>query len=348
MNIAPYIFMVTPSGRERSARLTMFAGAMKRAWKLALLRDEPGWLALGDRDAPCIDLPDGGLIWGQLFTNAPTRVITTPTEDDPLLEPAEQFVGRYWGGYLAIRRSTGGIEVLRDPSGGIPCYMAEIDGTHVLTSQPHLLFDAGLLTIEIDWTIVAQSLAFRDIKPAHTALRGMSELLPGVAAEIGPHGTATRCIWSPWDFARADVEIDDFSSATTELREVALKCIAAYAGRYQQAVVEISGGLDSAIVAAGLALAGKKPACVNFWPAAGDPDERPYARAIAEKLQLDLDEVPLDVSAVDLASSHARNLPRASARTFAQAMDRTTRDVGMRVGADAFFGGSGGIPVKSR
>lgn len=345
MNIAPYIFMLTPKAGTRSPRLVAFAHSLRRTQHLTVLRDDVELLALGAGDAPCIDLVDGGLIWGHLFGRCTAARIVDQAESAPLTEPAEDFVARHWGGYLAVRHQPDGLEVLRDPSGEIPCYCAEIDGTHIVTSRPHLLFDAGLLPIAFDWTIIAQALAFRDLKPARTALRGMSELLPGVAARVGAGRLETRCVWSPWDFARETDEVSDAAAATTAVRDTVRQCLTAWGSCYKRAVVEISGGLDSAIVAAGLALDGRGPACLNFWPAAGDPDERPYARAIAGQLGLTMREEPLDIVAVDLTTSQARDLPRACARTFAQAMDRTSRDLGAEIGADVFFSGGGGDNV---
>jgi asparagine synthase (glutamine-hydrolysing) len=342
MNNAPYVFLVTPSGERRSARLDAFVAALQRSHRLALLRNEDDLIALGARGAPCIDLADGGLVWGHLFANESSRSLSGPVSTADLSISAKDVVRHHWGGYLTIRRPPDGIEILRDPSGGIPCYVADIDGTHVLTSRPALVFDAGLLPIEFDWTIISQALAYRDLKPAPTSLRGMTELLPGMAMRVGRDHLETHCVWSPWQFADAEQEVNDFSAAAADLRSVLDRVMSAWASAFRQPVVEISGGLDSAIVAAGLAGTGAVPACLNFWPSTGDPDERPYARAIAERLKLALTEVPLDVAVIDLAVSHARDLPRASARTFSQAMDRATRSLGAEVGADVFYSGTGG------
>ncbi len=283
MNIAPYVFLITPRGERRSARLDAFVEGMVRAQRLTLLRKQDDLVALGAGDAPCTDLADGGLIWGHLFANGASRRASDQAIS-ALAAPAAVFVRGHWGGYLAVRRQPDGIEVLRDPSGGVPCYIAEVDGTHVLTSRPTLLFDAGLLPIEFDWTIVAQALAYRDIKPARTALRGMTELLPGTVLRVSPSRIETQCVWSPWQFTSPNDEIADFSAAAAGLRHVLNTTVSTWAGVFRQPLVEISGGLDSAIVAACLAQSGIEPSCLNFWPAAGDPDERPYARAIADRL----------------------------------------------------------------
>ncbi|WP_426264581.1 asparagine synthase-related protein [Sphingomonas sp. PWP1-2] len=345
MNIAPYLVMVTPIGSMRSLRLAQFCRSLEETHRLAVLHDDDELLVLGAENAPRLNLPDGGLVWGHLFASGSSTKVVAQTPPTPLTEPAPDFVRQYWGGYLAIRRQSTGIEVLRDPSGEIPCYLAEIDGTHVVTSQPHLLFDAGLLTVEFDWTIIAQALAFRDLKPARTALRGVSEVLPGITALFENGRITMRCVWSPWDFTRSSDEICDSTVAAVEVKATARQCVSAWGGCYQRAVVEISGGLDSAIVAAALALDGRDPACLNFWPASGDPDERPYARAIAGELGLPLREERLDEASVDLRLSQASDSPRACARTFAQAMDRASRDLGTEIGTDAYFSGGGGDNV---
>ena len=99
------------------------------------------------------------------------------------------------------------VEILRDPCGHVACYHAALDGTHFFTSSPHLLFDSRLLRAELDWTAIAQTLAFRDLRGELTPLRGVSELLPGSIARIVGDRLETRCAWSPWTFASPAREI---------------------------------------------------------------------------------------------------------------------------------------------
>lgn len=342
MNVAGFVALVQPPNHPSAMRVRRIVTAEAGGRGLAPLIDDPDLLVLGDAAAPHIALPQGaGMIWGHVFDRATATRISSARDD--LMAKAENFITRHWGGYIAIRRIAGSIEILRDPSGALPCYHAEIDGTHIFTSWPDLLFDTGLLKPDIDWTIVAQTLAFRDLRPARTALRGVSELLPGMAASLAGSRIETRCLWSPWTFTHEADEIDDLPTATLLLCDTVQQCVAAWASCFSRPIVEISGGLDSAIVAAGLA--GMRPRAVSFGPTVGDPDELPYARAIAETLGLDLTVISLNIADVDLRRSSAHDLPRPCARGFAQALDRPLQAQADAIGADAFFSGGGGDNV---
>ena len=342
MNVASFIVLVQRPNLPTSQRIRQTITALADARGLAPLIDDQNLLVLGDRAAPHIALPEGaGLIWGHLFDRATaTRLLAAK---DDMMATADTFISRHWGGYVAIRRQAGSVEILRDPSGAVPCYYVEIEGTRIFTSRPELLFGAELCKADIDWTIVAQTLAFRDLRPARTALRGVSELLPGMAARLTGDRLETHCLWSPWAFTRPADEIDDLPTATSLLRDTVRQCVAAWAGCFSRPIVEISGGLDSAIVATGLA--GTRSLAITFGPTVGDPDELPYARAIAGRLGLDLTVVSLNIADVDLRHSSARDLPRPCARGFAQAMDRPLQACAQAIGADAFFSGGGGDNV---
>jgi asparagine synthase (glutamine-hydrolysing) len=342
VNVAGLAVLVQPPNHQPSTRIRQAIMAVADAHGLTPLIDDRDLLVLGDAAAPHIALPRGaGLIWGHLFDRATAARLLSAQES--MMAPADIFIANHWGGYLAIRRRGGSVEILRDPSGALPCYQAAIDGTQVFTSRPALLFDSGLCKPDIDWTVVAQSLAFRDLRPARTALRGVSELLPGMAATLTGNQLETRCLWSPWTFTGRSLEIDNMPTATALLHDTVQQCVAAWGSCFTRPIVEISGGLDSAIVAAGLA--SSLPLALTFGPTIGDPDELPYARAIAGQLDLDLTTVSLDIADVDLQHSCAQDLPRPCARGFAQALDRPLQAQARAIGADAFFSGGGGDNV---
>ncbi|MBA3896362.1 MAG: asparagine synthetase B family protein, partial [Sphingomonadaceae bacterium] len=71
-------------------------------------------------------------------------------------------------------------------------------------------------------------------------------------------------------------------------------------------------------------------------------DERRHARAVASHLGVELIEAARDTRLVDLATSEARNLPRPSARGFAQATTRIASKTASFYGATAVFDGGGG------
>lgn len=345
MSPGPFVALLSRRPQTRSDRLAGFIRKLNEQRALACLFESATLLVLGAPTSPHVLTPDGeGLIWGHLFDRATGDRVSNAKAGD-MDGPAERFVEDYWGGYVAFRTRNAAAEALRDPSGAIPCYHVTVDGVHILTSDPSLLVDAGLIQAEIDWTIVCHALVYRDLLPARTALRGISEVLPGMVLWVLPTGSETRCAWTPWRFTEAQDEISDSATAVEAVRYTTRQCLKAWDNSIHLPIVEISGGLDSAIVAAGLHRNQSRPVGITFGPAPGDPDETPYARAVASHLGIALTTGVPELAAVDLFHSDAGDLARPCARNFLQAFDRPNQGLAVRVGADAFFSGGGGDNV---
>ncbi|PCD02254.1 hypothetical protein COC42_12440 [Sphingomonas spermidinifaciens] len=345
MNRSAFIAFIFDAGLPFPEGLTGARHALRRQHGLDDLLNTPGLLVLGDRGASQTRFADGrGMVWGHLFERASGN---RTTELDPTTSGSapDAMTSRYWGGYVLLRRRADAVEVMRDPSGMMACYHAAIDSAHILTSRPDLLIQLGLVRPSIDWTIVAQGLVYRDIRPVRTALHGISEVPPGCLLKIGAGSIDLCCIWSPWTFATQAEDNRDFDRAAASLGTVATQTLRAWGSAFQRPLIEISGGLDSAIVAAGLAGDKTEGRCLTFGPVPGDPDERPWARAIATHLGYDLAELELDTGVVDLTRSDAADLPRPCARLFSQALDRPIRVLAEETGADGFIGGAGGDSV---
>lgn len=340
MNRTPYLACLARPGTQAAERLRNVAERLRSPAMVALI-DMPGLIVAGALDAARLVLPKGGgIILGHLFDRARSVRITDAEE---LGAPAAaDLVKAYWGGYVAIRALEDRVEIFRDPSGMVPCYHAEIEDVHVLTSRPDLLFGPGLLESIVDWTIVTQSLVFRDFRPARTCIRGVNELLPGVVLDLGDRGVSSRCAWSPWAFAEPAARITDPEAAISTLREVATATLGAWGACFERPLIEISGGLDSSIVAAGIHTEQAGAHCLTFGPAPGDASELPWARAVAEHLGYPLTELVADAATVDIRYSDARDLPRPCARAFSQALDRPIQALAAELHTDAFFGGGGG------
>ena len=341
----PYIAFLRRPRRAASGRIERAVEGFAHSPYLATLYDSPTITVFGAPDAPHLLLPGRqGIVVGHLFERETCQAVDDSGKPG-LDQPAADFVRNYWGGYLALRSHRDAAEILRDPSGAVPCYHAEIDDWHVVTSSPSLLVDSGLVKVDIDWTIIAQALVFRDLRPARTALRGIAEIQPGLRARVFPPGLQTECVWSPWMFTAGTEEIHDSDEATALVSQAVRGCIGAWGGRFDNPLVEISGGLDSAIVAAGLARIGRPLRAVTFKAVVGDPDETPYAAAVADHLGAVITTLLPDPGDVDLARSEAADLARPNARSFAQALDCPERAIARALRADAFFSGGGGDNV---
>ena len=292
-------------------------------------------------DLPLRLLPkDEGFVIGHLF-EASGVPAGRSVEADLTRGGAEVIISQKWGSYVALARIGDRILALRDPSGGLACYHLEVDGVHYLTSVPHLLVDCGLVAADVDWSVIATLLIRHRERAQSTALRQIREVLPGNLFSCDWKSGASRQMWNPWREAGRPPAGDH----AERLEQVLCASLGAWARSTDHPLVEVSGGLDSAIVAAGVAAEAPRASLITFAAAPGDPDETAYARSLAKHLGLELEIVAPRLEDVDLTRSLAANLPRPNARAFTQAADAASMRHGRAIGADAFVSGGGGDDV---
>jgi asparagine synthase (glutamine-hydrolysing) len=110
-------------------------------------------------------------------------------------------------------------------------------------------------------------------------------------------------------------------------------------------LLELSGGLDSSILAACLADRAADLSCVNIYSSASGGDERRYALAMADRIGAALHTVELDAGRVDLHHVAEIRSPLPTANLLHELIDATLIDELGATGADAFFSGGGGDNV---
>ena len=316
----------------------VLATALIRSGALARRPARDGLILLEGGGTPVCSLDDGtAILVGHAFPHdaaGGSGNLSWPADDD-----GAEFVRRHWGAYVAIRATDAGTQVLRDPSAMAPCYLARHGSVWLLTDSPRLLVDHGLLHPAIDWPIVTASLVRHDWRPERTALVGLDEVLPATVVTLREDGAASRRIWQAWTYARPEPTRDLSAEALAETID---RCMAAWSALYPRPLIEISGGLDSGVVAAALAPVAGDPHLITFAAGPGDPMEVGYAQAIADALGLPLEIAEPQVTEVDLTRSNARDLPRPNARAFTQASDACSMAYARAIGADAFASGGGG------
>ncbi|HEY1076894.1 MAG TPA: asparagine synthetase B family protein [Fontimonas sp.] len=235
--------------------------------------------------------PDHGLIVGPVFSKRGRPIEGTL----PVLESAislhDRLLDNFWGEYLAFQVDSGygsGFTVLRDPSGGIPCYYALERGRGFITSDISLAIDLGLCHREVNWSAIAHALAFPCLRTARTALDHVSELLPGCVMHHDESGVRVRTAWSPWRYIARDQRHSDFSDAATHVRSAISMVVKAWASVTGKSVMEVSGGLDSSIVAACLSEARANTVCCTLMMPVAGSDERQYAKMLTDAIGHDL------------------------------------------------------------
>lgn len=332
------------SGAQHGEHGPVFAGLAEvgRIGRL-VLRTNPA--------TPLLELPgERGWILGHLFGNgetAPTTSSLSPREAERVLASQGQaLIADYWGSYLAILcPRDGGVPLLiRDPSGMMPCYIMRVADQIHYASDAAVLVDFGLLAPSVDWSMLNTHLLTPELRRRQTCLVGLSELAQGHAA-LADGRSAQRMVWDP----RHHLEpiAGDSVAIAGRLEATILSSTAALGRDHRPILVGASGGLDSSIVCAALAEAGRRFTC--FTMATRDPsgDERRYVREVAASYKVDCLDYVYEPERIDPTRSAARHLPRPVGRFFMQEIERCYRDAWAITGAEAILTGNGGDNVFS-
>ncbi|WP_317617731.1 asparagine synthase-related protein [Stenotrophomonas maltophilia] len=242
------------------------------------------------RSTPSLQLPYGGVVIGHLFSRA-CRPIRRADELPPLTPPAlaqKVLLDQCWGEYLLIDPIAGGMQALRDPSGGVGCFYALADGCGFLTSDVGLAERLHLFHKHIDWDYIVQCLVYPHQKRTRTGLAGISELLPGDLLTFHDDQAAAEPVWCPWTFVEREARHSDLAEAAASVRTTVSSVVRAWAAVDPPILLELSGGLDSSIVAACLKETGAQVSCCTLVTPVPGADERSYASLMAETLGVEL------------------------------------------------------------
>lgn len=256
----------------------------------------------------------------------------------------QHLIERYWGGYIAVRVGAGCLNVLRDPSGMLACYYTQAEGVVAFASDAPLLVDAELVVSNIDWDSVGRILFEHDLPRQESAIHGIRQVRPGFALAIGPDGIDDQEYWSPWRHVTKE-ESSPAEKNIEALGRTVRQVISAWASCYSRALVGISGGLDSSIVALCLAEAKANVSCVTLITDDLIGDEREYARTISASIGAELLEERYSLANIDLRRSVAADIPCPFGKIHEEAYNSVIRQAAHRQDADAIFTGVGGDSV---
>jgi asparagine synthase (glutamine-hydrolysing) len=292
----------------------------------------------------------GGWVVGELFERGSGRqadpVLALRHADGEALDARfDRLVQEFWGRYVAIFPEERAL--LRDPSGHLDCLTwssssAWLAGSALPSDLPAVMAPRGLA---ICWPGVAAMLRDESGTDPSLGLLGVSQLLPGTSRRLASK-TVDRVVWHPARFAlEPHCSYDVSRRAMAEAVEESLAAEGGSAGRL---LVEISGGLDSAIVTGTLARLGAvgRACFVHFHIDDPGGDERRFARAVAAQAGVELLEVvkpELRIGAGELASMPIGVRPSNTA--IDRHYDQTQADLAERFGVDRLLTGQGGDMV---
>lgn len=336
------VFWRDDAGRAEAARV---ADAAITAIGLCRVARFARGLVLAKAASPVLALADGtGLVIGDLFARGAARRLVGL--DDAAAraiatDPA-RLITDYWGEYVAVLEGRDGPLVVCDPMGAHSCYAVCGDAIAVIVSDVAIATALGRIDGSINWSALGRWLAHPGLRSEATCINGVDEILPGTAAPILARPPTRQPLWTPWAFAAPDRQFMTRAAAVDALRETAFLATKACAAQTSSALLEMSGGLDSSIVAACLRHADISVRCVSLWAPDPGADERCYAQAVADHIAAPIEFVRLAAEDVDLMAVSPRLTPRPVDHPLKRAADLVLGRAGLKQKCDSFFSGSGG------
>ena len=296
---------------------------------------------------PLVGLPmsQGHVIGTLISRSSGQRLVSLPPAQDRAIESSwgRHLLETMFGAYVAIwQDGRGRLCVLRDPSGAQPLLHARTGRDLWVFSDVDLAARAGI-PIAICWDGMVHSLLYPQLSAECTPIAGVSEILPGQLLRFDD-GARSELAWQPWSFARPAGDPEGHQ-ARASLAPAIDGAVSAWAACFDKVQLELSGGLDSSIIAAALAASGANWSCVTAATPSGDGDERHYARQVAERLGFPLTELAADADDVDPFQVMERLTPRPRGMNILAGIDRKMGRAADEAGADAIFSGVGGDNV---
>lgn len=382
-----FAFLWDPADTDSSSRIASIQSALLSSppWRLAYGNDgalvvhEP----LRQRSASVHALADlQGVVIGSLYRRTIGDSAARPAEhlDDMetrhiVTSGGRHLVRNYWGTYVAIvyDRKHRACSVMRDPTGNLACFHANVGNFHVFFSDMEDFTRYVTTCLSINWRHIAARLLAGFVLSRESAVNELEDIPGGECVTISAGGEDRRTLWHPGRFCTED-SLEEEGQACRELRSCVLGVVRTLASEHETVMALLSGGLDSSIVTSCLSQAPRRPevACLNFYATpdssapsthhtapgldtenaakvrrvAGSADEREYARRVARRCGFRLLETPRRVGDLDFPRIYQAPLaPRPSGYAFLADEDKTECESAVATRATACFTGQGGDSV---
>ncbi len=317
------------------------AGRAARRLGLARAFEAPGLCVLADPTTPIRNLDASTIAVGELHGNDGEGVPRLSASDPS--ERLAQLTHRAWGDYVAFACSGDGCGVLRSPSAGLAALRAVLGSTMLIASHFEDLAELGV-SRALDWKFVADHLAYAHLRGARTGFAAIDEILPGETAHVRRRSVERWQTWTPWRFACPTQQYTLGEEAAATLRTAIESTVRAQASDRSSLLLELSGGLDSSIVAAALAAAKADVTALNLATGDAEGDERRFARLTAAATGLALTERTVG-EAIDLTQPPCSATVRPGMPAMLSLVDETFAEAARAAGSDGFMGGTGGDSV---
>lgn len=360
-----------------SAELTEYSPKWSTAYRSAGALVMHTGVRTGSKEAYVLQ-DNKGVILGKLFARdeSPPALVETVLgrrRTQLIVESGgRQLVDDYWGSYVAILHDaqTGESRVFRGPSGSMPCYHTKVGDVDLFFSHVEDCLRWLPVSFDTNWKYLTRWLIVGRLIERECGLDHVEDMTGGECLILTRGTTKHVVLWNPVEIA-SQPRFEHPDEAAQVLRTTVQTTIGSWAACYDKIAHNLSGGLDSSIVAACLAEATSRPhisllhlvvdAGINqeklYLPGidqrlaarikatTGPGDERYFARLVAARINKPLFEVPRRLS-MDLDRLwHAPVAVSPSGYFSAIEADDAAIQFSREHGIEAFFSGQGGDTV---
>ena len=262
------------------------------------------------------DEPTGGVV-GTFFRNSspgeaeePVSKVTRHEARRLLSSDGASLASDFWGNYIGFIQCGSTICVVSTPTSSVPCYYLTHKGVTIVFSHLEKCCFIDSLALSINARFISALVAYDRIQNGETGFNEIQELIGGSRLRVNGGATSVDTVWSPKSFVSPlRLNLQDYASL---LRETTNYVVQSWANAYGEALINLSGGLDSTIV---LSCLKQHPViAIHQIPDSEDPSEVQFARAAAKFVDCRLEEVRfMPAGALPERDSHPK-----SARPFRQ------------------------------
>lgn len=297
---------------------------------------------------PTLRIGPGTIVIGHVFSRS-CEPVTDASQIPSRIDAAalrRHFIERFWGDYvLLLSDENEDLSVTRDPAGGIQSLYNFDGGNGFATSDVDLAFRLGLAHKHVDWDYIAHRLVFPSLKTTRTGFERVRELLPGHTLTIRHDQSSTRQDWSPWNFVESPRRHTVANVAAGNVREAVSAVVCAFAKVDQSILLELSGGLDSSIIAVCLRESSANVSCSTITTPVPGADERMYAGLIARHIGANLEVQSLDFGESNFSLEQTTSFATPRIGVLHHATDAIMEAVATRHLATSLYSGGGGDSI---
>ena len=275
----------------------------RHKWKCVLDRDGLSVFCIGEnsRFMRCHYLHGKiGVVLGAIFnrpndlddSTSPKAAIFGAQESEDILNTGGKVItSLYWGNYVSLIHNVQTRQkwILRGPMSSLPCLHTKYGDVCICGSDLETIARLGLRSLSIDWEMLITYFISMP-ETTRTCFKEITSVVRGQCITLAGDRLSSSLYWDPTSFISRNIV--DPQQAILSLRRNVMFSVRAWASCFDDALVLLSGGLDSSILTACLKKVGIRAVCANqYWPKNSVEDERPFAAAMARKTGYELIEI---------------------------------------------------------